>query len=571
MIQNLKIANFKIYFLIILISFGTQIYFVDLFKLFDLRYVSLGGDLSYELVPLKVAFDGNLLGFTTNLMWPYGYSTWAYPTMGVGTTLLAWLIGILNIKVSIFFVYFFIAIFGNTLNATLLFWALKDEFKNRIYPFSISLFIGISSLIFYRFGHMPVIWFYIFIVTLGIWFKFRNKSISYFKIFIIIFLAGVFSPFWWNLIIIFQAITLIFIYLVNFKNNFENLKFWGLILVGVLLSYLPILGLYLRHSDLNGPTGRNPWQSNVFGGRLTDILVGSPFLNQKLNLIEKLNEAISPEARITQFGFTFIIGVVICLIYLASSLINKFVYLPKDLNLITFVLFLFFILGGLGNLQASLLFLVHQSSPARSWSRLIIFISIIGLFILFKFLENYQISLKITLPIIFVLFLFSILDLNFSKKPEIVEIQQIEEYKAVNFIREFTNNCPILQLPLDTYPIPQDFLFENGGKFVYNEFIPYLISEQNQWSIGGTPFNKYWVKDISIPRIIDSNYIDILKKQGFCGIIFDKDYSTWQIGRNAGINTKTGELTNDGNWPGVRVEKSQPDYQDQRFLVYLIN
>ena len=369
---------------------------------------------------------------------------------------------------------------------------------------------------------------------------------------------------------LFLALFLLTIYLINFKNNKENIKFWGLVIFSTLISNLPTLGLYLRHTDIVGPSGRNPWQSNVFGGRLSDILVSSPFLNQKFNLLEKLNEAVSPEARITQFGTIFGIGVIISLIYFVSSLIRQFEFMPQDMHLLIFTFLIFFILGGLGNLQASILFLMNQISPARSWSRLIIFIGILGLFIIFKFLEHKNLSFKFIFLTFTFLILFSFLDLNAAKKPEFLDKRLIDEYKSINFIQTSTKKCPVLQLPLDTYPIPQDFLFENGGKFVYNEFIPYLLSENNQWSVGGTPFNNYWIKNISLPRNIDSNYFIELKNQGYCAVLFDKDFAKWQIGRNAGINTETGDLTNWGNWPGVEISNVQPDYEDTRYSVYLL-
>lgn len=351
-INNLAIKAFlknkQYYIYILIICFIIQAYYIDLFKLLDEKFIAVGGDLSYELVPIKIAFDGNLLGFTKDLVWPNGYATWAYPTMGLGTTTLAWLIGIFPFELSIFFTYFFIAIIGNLINAISLFWAIKDQFVNKVIPFSISTLLGISSLIFYRIGHMPVIWFYFIIIILGVWFKFNQKKISLFKVFTIILLAGIFSPFWWNLVAIFLALFIITIYLINFRLNIENVKFWAIIIFSTLISYFPTLVLYLRHSELVGPSGRNPWQSNVFGGRLSDVLVSSPFLNQKFNLLKKLNEAVSPEARITQFGIVIGLGVIISLIYLASSLIGQFNFIPKNFNLLIFALFFFFILGGAG-------------------------------------------------------------------------------------------------------------------------------------------------------------------------------------------------------------------------------
>lgn len=87
----------------------------------------------------------------------------------------------------------------------------------------------------------------------------------------------------------------------------------------------------------------------------------------------------------------------------------------------------------------------------------------------------------------------------------------------------------------------------------------------------GTQFNKYWINDISVPRKLDSNYLIQLKNQGYCAILFDKDFANWQIRRNAGINLETGELTNWGNWPGIEISNIEPNYEDDRFSVFLLN
>ena len=567
---NFKISSHKNYLAIILVIFFTHFYYLNLVNFLNTDLIAVGGDLSYELVPIKIAYDGDLFGFTTNLGWPNGFATWAYPTMGFGTILSAWIFGLLPFSLSIYFVYFFVAILGNLLNSVAIYWAFQAEFRNKLYPTFFSVLIGISPLIYYRFGHMPVIWFYLIVIIIGVLIKFERNQLNLSKIFLIVLVAGIFSPFWWNVVGILISLSLIIIYLINYKKNQINLKFWFTILTSIIVSLLPTFVLYLHHRDLVGPSGRNPWQSNVFGGRLSDLLVASPYLNQNYYLLEKLNEGVSPEARITQFGLVLTIFAIAALIYLASSYITKFDYLPKNLGIFTFFIFIFFLLGGLGNLQASILFLMNQISPARSWSRLIIFLSIIGAFILFKFLEEKNIRTKLFYPIIIFLIFISFIDLSFASKPTLTNKNQVEGIDAIRFIEENTKDCPILQLPLDTYPIPQDFLFENGGKFVYNEFIPYLISDKNQWSIGGTPGNRYWLENLKIPRTIELSILLDLDKKGFCAILFDKDYANWQINRNAGIDPKTGALTNWGNWPGVEIKGISPNFQDNRFEVYLI-
>jgi hypothetical protein len=110
----------------------------------------------------------------------------------------------------------------------------------------------------------------------------------------------------------------------------------------------------------------------------------------------------------------------------------------------------------------------------------------------------------------------------------------------------------------------QDFLGQNGDKFTYSQMIPYTLSSNNKWSLVATPNNAYWKIYREIPSEINSENVKFIKQNGFCAILFDKDFSTWQIERNAGLDFTP------GSWPGLRVNLSKADFENDRYQIYLL-
>jgi hypothetical protein len=110
----------------------------------------------------------------------------------------------------------------------------------------------------------------------------------------------------------------------------------------------------------------------------------------------------------------------------------------------------------------------------------------------------------------------------------------------------------------------QDFTFSNGDKFGYNQTIPYLLSNNNKWSLYGIPGNKFWQNYKEIPTEITIDAANSYSNQGFCAILFDKDFSQWQIDRQAGLDFTV------GNWPGLRINLGSPDFDNGRFQIYLL-
>jgi hypothetical protein len=161
--------------------------------------------------------------------------------------------------------------------------------------------------------------------------------------------------------------------------------------------------------------------------------------------------------------------------------------------------------------------------------------------------------------------IISIVDGQYLKYIEFTEKKDVIEYSAVKFLESETKDCPVLQIPVDTFPLVQDFIFYNGQKFVFNQTIPYILSDNNQWSLYAIPGNKFFQNYKDISSEIDIAAAEFLASKGFCAILFDKEFSQWQIDRQAGLDFTVGK------WPGLKMNLGEPDFDDGRYQVYLLN
>jgi hypothetical protein len=201
----------------------------------------------------------------------------------------------------------------------------------------------------------------------------------------------------------------------------------------------------------------------------------------------------------------------------------------------------------------------------RTWSRLSILIAILGLVVFYLLIEN---KMKKFFASIFaaLIFLFSIIDLLSMEKyiDDKSNWAEQEHYNSVTFIGENLNPCPVLQLPADTYLLPQGAL-DKALRYYWTNLIPYIVLPEFKWTAATYTDSYGWTNVIEkLPTEIQPQDITSLAKT-YCAIYFDKDFSQYQIDRQAGLK---GTI---GLWPGLRISPELiPDYEDLRFSVYLI-
>ena len=512
---------------------------------------------------IQSIIDSGIFGSTNHLGYPFGFTQWNNPEISYTHALAIWLLA----KFFSITSYGFIILIAFTtvfLNSFFMYILASRILNNRNFNYLFLLFGLLIPYSLYSLGQPHVITIYVYIALIIL--LLRIDSVS--RKSIVFFLVVLLSTNMFQLITItFIASILIVVYLINFLIIRENLN----LLKNLLKIYFSILFIFLLnvvnfayHSSISGQNGRTAYQSDIFAGKLTDLILSSPFLNNFIPNLVDLQNGVSGEIR--QVGLPFILtiffGLFFILVYPSFQIKDNGIKVLTTLFIITT---LTFITGGFGNLQASLFVILGEVSPMRSWSRLSVLLGLISLVLLVVFLSE-RFGPKFTN--VFASFIFLLAILDFSQIPRDSKFEtnfdNIEEADFIKYIDSNIAPCPVLQLPVDTYFLPQSSL-DKGWRYYWNGMIPYVVLPEFSWTAATYVDSPGWDSLANLPTEIDQKTISSLKLK-YCAIVFDKNFSQYQIDRKAGLNSTQ------GLWPGLRISNSIiSNFEDTRYSVYLIN
>jgi hypothetical protein len=512
---------------------------------------------------IQSIIDSGIFGSTNHLGYPYGFTQWNNPEISYIHALIIWLFARFFSITS----YGFITLIAFTsvfLNSLFMYILASRVLKNRYFNYLFLLFGLLIPYSLYSLGHPHVITIYVYIALIILLINIDSVSRKSIALFLIVLLS---TNMFQLITITFIVSILIIVYLINFLIFRQNLN----LLKNLLKIYFSILSIFLLnvfnfvyHSSINGQNGRTAYQSDIFAGKLTDLILSSPFLNKFIPNLVDLQNGVSGEIR--QVGLPLVIsiffGLFFILIYPSFQIKDNGIKVLTSLFIITT---LTFITGGFGNLQASLFVILGEISPMRSWSRLSILLGLISLVLLVVFLSE-RFGPKATN--FFTSFIFLLAVLDFSQIPRDSKFQsnfnKIEESGFIKYIDSNIAPCPILQLPIDTYFLPQSSL-DKGWRYYWNGMIPYVVLPEFSWTAATYVDSPGWDSLANLPTEIDQETISSLKLK-YCAIVFDKNFSQYQIDRKAGLNSTQ------GLWPGLRISSSiVSNFEDTRYSVYLIN
>ena len=512
---------------------------------------------------IQSIIDSGIFGSTNNLGYPFGFTQWNNPEISYIHAIIIWLLA----KFFSITTYGFITLIAFTsvfLNSLFMYVLASRIVKNRYFNYLFLLFGLLIPYSLYSLGHPHVITIYVYIALIILLIKIDLVSRKSIVLLLIVLLS---TNMFQLITITFIASILIIVYLINyliFRDNLNLLKNLLKIYFSILSIFLLNVFNYVFHSPINGQNGRNAYQSDIFAGKLTDLILSSPFLSNFIPNLVDLQSGVSGEIR--QVGLPLIIsiffGLFFILVYPSLQIKDNGIKVLTSLFTITT---LTFITGGFGNLQASLFVILGEVSPMRSWSRLSILLGLISLVLLVVFLTE-RFGPKIANLFTSLIFFLAILDFTQIPRDSKFEpnFSAIEEAGFIEYIDSKIDPCPVLQLPVDTYFLPQSSV-DRAWRFYWNGMIPYVVLPEFSWTAATYVDSLGWDSLASLPTEIDQKTINILKLK-YCAIVFDKNFSQYQIDRNAGL-----EFT-PGLWPGLRISKSvTSNFEDARYSVYLIN
>jgi len=539
------------------------IYFLlDIFEVYDNSVIFLADGLQNQ-ARVEILINNGFFGITENIGYPTGENVWNNPSIGLGNSLivlvLAKLFGLESGQ--ILMTLFFLGGIANVGGIFLLSTTLNLGKYNR---FAFVVLGSLTPYYFMKFEHFTVGVYFLLPIYLFVLISFLAQTNSKRNLFSILIISAFFSSIWWVIVLIILSLFNLFVILLKFFTSSElSLKkliiFYSGSILALITTLVPSYLLLYKSQKYIGESRVGPWQSEIFGGKFSDFVAGSLIL-EKLNpnIFNSIKPGLSVE--LTYLGIPLMFFSIYFLYQVLSYPLNSNRYTSNNQNyLIQFGItaILFFVLGGLGNLQSIIFYILSIDPPARSWSRLSILIALFGLYFFFARLVSDSKQMWLNL-FIFVLVVLSLIESVLSPKAPFIIKESSEHYAATKFISSQVTSCPILQIPVDTTPIPQDFKNDNNGAFYYANYVPYIIEPNLQWSYGSWVQSPGWYYSAVVPSEVSLNWLLSESEVQYCAVLYDKKFADWR-----GLGAV--------EWPGLKITDMKSNYSDDRFNVYIIN
>jgi len=512
----------------------------------------------------KLISETNMFGIEHRIANPVGDSIWSNPSLGVAISSSAFVLqDIFNLGTAqtVLAVFFLVGI----ANFTSTLYLAKVLNLNYLLTSFMAFAIGLSPYYFEKVGAVGVAAFYPLIIFISYLIKYQRIEIAFsIKNFIFLFIVILTSSFWWLIVLLVVLTSIVGVYFLpsiinkSFDNSFLYvLKVYGFVITSLIIFYT----ISLNYSYLRGENRFQPWQSEIFSGKISNFILYSPFIETIAPIsTTNLSGGISPGAFLDQVGFIPGLSIIFlfALFFLSftkfdNPLDNKTWF--KPLLLVGLVSTFFYVSGGFGNLLSGLFVLLEQTSPIRSWSRLNILMGIIGLVFMLVIVQI-KFSRRIQSIFLFLGSIIIIADLYYSDLPDTSYIDKSSEKVVSEYLVNNVSMCKVIQIPVDTQPIPQDYINEQKGKFYYTNYKQYLLNPNLNWSYGNWTHSEGWVYEASIPTEVNQQWLNS-SKENICAVIYDKEYADWRSREAV-------------EWPGLKINLGEPSFVNQRYDVYLI-
>ncbi len=524
-------------------------------------FADTGGDFFWMQAMFQVHGQSGVFGVSTHLAWPDGASPWSYPQLGMLAGLFAWIVvGWFGVAATSAVLYF--VAFAAGLNSVAVLFFFRSFIGSRLgwLAAAFSLSLGLSPFVLGRAYHANLVAFFLVPIVLGVVARWGRGSARLGWWWVAAVAAAV-APMWWTVVMVLfvPALGIPGLARRRWSEFVAVMVVWAAVIVG-----FAVQGLVTLVATRPGETHvRGEWESNQFGGHLSDLLVGSPFLTDRFAVLQEI--AVGSSGDLVGLGMIPLLGAWVCF-FAVVGLAPRTLASGADVRLLSAAAplsLLFFVAGGFGNFQAAAAVLAGTSSPARVWSRLLLVVALIGLawalVLIRDFLDRRRLTPTTvgaiaTAAVILVAGALA-LDLTALTRPMATAAADLPEAASLQYLDTAVDtSCPIAQLPQEGMPSPR-VTVAMGDVDAYRGLVPYLLQPERFWSFGS------WVAGASgglnsIATTLDAPELARVADLGFCAVLYDK-----QLAASAGEAELEG-LT-------VAPEVS-PDFDSPRFSVYLL-
>ncbi len=534
------------------------------------KILGSSGDALFQQAMTQAAGRVGLFTVDPNLGWPGGTGFWSVPQLGLLLGMAAW-ISISQLGLEPAPAVLWLVALSGCVNAVACLYFLRAFRAGRAValPIALAVAVGASPFFIAHPGHLNVAPWFVVPIAMGVAVRFDGRLDR--RLFLhcgLLLVAAILSPLWW---LICAALIVVVLGLCRLLvGRFREALILTFSVLALGCGVLVQSGFMKLVPQIDPTDGRGPWDSNIYGGRLVDLFFASPTLNGWFRPTQELAEGASAELK--PLGLVAGCLAVVALGVLLTSWGSARILNPLDkrrlitLSQLTVIATLAFLAGGLGNLQAGFAVLAGSGSSARTWSRFLIVVALIGaawlLVVLRRVLGRWRRSHpqerpgQVRLAAIFA----AILVLGvwfFDSRPALVKEEasknSLSEWEAVSYLSSRGQKCPVLQLPVTNglgY-LPRHLMDANH----YRGYVPYLINPDIPWSYGSVSPEQL-TRLRSIPSTLTRTSVGALSSTGYCAVLFDKAV--------AAADSAVG-----GALPGRNVDVlGSPEYESRRFNVY---
>jgi len=530
-----------------------------------------GGDLTWVQATAEAHSRAGPFGRDTNLAWPQGYRPWSVPQLGAFFGLLSWLLGAtLGLPSAMIVWVILVAVAAACTASTLYFFRTLTGDWAPVVCVSMACAMGASPFVLGKIHHLNVASYFILPLAIGAAISWSQSDRRRRRNAVLACAAvSLLSPLWWVIVAIMVLCVTLLPALV--RRSWVHVRGLSAVSIALLVGFGFQSVLYQVSRVQGAAQTRSAWDSNIHGGHLADLVLASPILNEAFPRLQGLTPGASVE--LSHVGLVAGIGsfAALALVIIGMPRLVRGTFDASVLASTTVAALLLFLLGGLGNLQAAVFFLLGGTSPARAWSRLIVLLGMLGLGWLLLLFSAWARSLRtrtrlprgaltaVTASVALVIALSWAGDAMVTPRVSPAPKESWAEYPAVHYLETVIEPCPVAQLPQDGFPQPRlgGELPSDTGDFRYRGLVPYLLAPGFSWSFGS------WVPGQpgglnNLPRQLEPKHLSALGAEGYCAVLFDKQLA--KAAATRGIMLE-----------GVEITGTEPDFASPRFDVFLLH
>ncbi len=527
-----------------------------------------GTDTVWQQGIFQLHAQGGVFGTSEHLAWPVGANPWRLPQLGAAIGLWAWVtVGWMSLGTATAILWYLVA--GGIANAVAMVYFLRSWGSTLAPVLVIGLAVTVPCSVFFITHQLNLISIYPVPIALALLTRLpamtgMPRRLALGGLSLVAFAA----PLWW--IVVLALMLPVILLAPLFRRSWDQVLSTSLLMgaVAVGAAAQTLVFLLARRGGPGVDAAREPWTANYFPGHFSDLFVAWPSASRVApELTARLREGSSVDL---SMGFPVVVTAAVALVALLALPPRRLGADPGPdvwvLGSATIVATLYWLGGGLGNLQAAIAVMAGTVSPARIWYRMIVVLAVIGAGWIAAFSVAQQRRSPVRtgwmarwpIALVLVLGLGSVTDFaSFRRAMYTAPVAPQRDRDVIVALRQSTDPCPVAQFPDEAIP---NGLITTGlfDPLTYRGMIPYVIAPEYRWTAGSLD-----VTDrrgiATLPAVLTERDLQKLELWGFCAILYD---------------IRVGDVANDqqADLSGVVIDVDRrPDYDDGVHRLYLLD